>query len=197
MKVCTKCRESFPKTSEYFYSCKKTKSGFRSRCIPCAKKINLQTRDKEKARLSLQDWRRKNPDKVREQQKRSSKNRSSSGYYKKYYSENKETINSRRNQWLKETEKSTEYNHKRRSLIKETVTKGDWSLVLEVYGSKCLYPDCIETSITIDHVVPLSRGGRNHISNLQPLCLSHNCSKQSKIEDYRPDQGKQFMEEVK
>lgn len=45
----------------------------------------------------------------------------------------------------------------------------------------CAVPGCAETDITVDHIVPLSQGGTNDISNLQLLCRSHNCSKGAKI----------------
>jgi 5-methylcytosine-specific restriction endonuclease McrA len=43
-----------------------------------------------------------------------------------------------------------------------------------------------EINLSVDHVVPLSRGGSNWIENIQPLCLSCNCSKGTKTIDYRP-----------
>jgi 5-methylcytosine-specific restriction endonuclease McrA len=33
------------------------------------------------------------------------------------------------------------------------------------------------TNVTIDHVIPLSRGGKHEADNLAPACLSCNCSK--------------------
>ena len=39
-----------------------------------------------------------------------------------------------------------------------------------------------ETSLTIDHIIPLSRGGSNDISNLQTLCFSCNRKKSDKID---------------
>jgi hypothetical protein len=42
-----------------------------------------------------------------------------------------------------------------------------------------------EIALTIDHVVPLSKGGAHDISNIQPLCGSCNTSKYNKTIDYR------------
>jgi hypothetical protein len=40
-----------------------------------------------------------------------------------------------------------------------------------------------ETLMTIDHIIPKSKGGGSHISNLQPLCAPCNFRKGSNIED--------------
>lgn len=59
--------------------------------------------------------------------------------------------------------------------------------LVELYGPTCMAPDCDSTDLTIDHVVPISRGGDHVIENLQLLCKSCNPSKGNRSNtDYRP-----------
>lgn len=47
----------------------------------------------------------------------------------------------------------------------------------------CAHPNCQEyEDLTIDHKIPLSRGGSDELDNLQFLCRSHNSLKHDKIE---------------
>lgn len=66
--------------------------------------------------------------------------------------------------------------------------EGDWQLVLDRYGRKCLRCEVKESDVplTKDHVVPLSEGGTNYASNLQPLCRQCNSWKGAREIDFRP-----------
>ena len=61
----------------------------------------------------------------------------------------------------------------------------DWQALCTWFGDKCLC--CHEAKpITVDHVIPLARGGTNTIENLQPLCDRCNKSKGARrTTDYR------------
>jgi 5-methylcytosine-specific restriction endonuclease McrA len=63
-------------------------------------------------------------------------------------------------------------------------TLQEWQALCAWFDYKCL--KCGQAkALTVDHVLPISKGGLNVIENLQPLCKSCNCSKHVNICDYR------------
>jgi len=64
-------------------------------------------------------------------------------------------------------------------------TEQQWHDLCAIYDNRCLCCGSTEP-LTVDHVIPLARGGSNDISNLQPLCLRCNKRKHTKATDYRP-----------
>lgn len=65
-----------------------------------------------------------------------------------------------------------------------TLTMKDWEDVLMLTNYMCIA--CEENSAnSIDHVVPISRGGSNTKENIQPMCLRCNLKKGSRIVDFR------------
>lgn len=72
--------------------------------------------------------------------------------------------------------------HRRRSKIKDKIDKKAWLEKLKLLGGKCVYCGSSE-KITIDHIIPICKGGTNEINNLQPLCLHCNSSKGGKLKD--------------
>jgi len=130
----------------------------------------------------------------------------------KYYAAHKERDNASNAQWraknqdrlaayrISRRELSAEWNRKHpdavrssrhRRIATEKHAEGNWTAedlatLRKILGVKCLAHGNHEGAITIDHIVPLAKGGTNYPTNLQPLCLKHNCAKGSRsCADYR------------
>jgi len=65
------------------------------------------------------------------------------------------------------------------------VTKEEWESILLEYENQCIGPGPHRGELAMDHVVPLSKGGADDISNVQPLCRTCNSRKGTKMIDYR------------
>lgn len=70
-----------------------------------------------------------------------------------------------------ETFKSSraEFNKKRNSLLESLINSG--------VENKCCVDGCNNHDLTIDHKIPIRRGGTSDISNLQIMCRYHNSKK--------------------
>jgi 5-methylcytosine-specific restriction endonuclease McrA len=108
-----------------------------------------------------------------------------------YYKKNKDKEKNQHLEWLKKN-KDVNVIYANRRRTKKNNNGGDhtleeWNNLKKKYNYTCL---CCgkkepEIKLTIDHVVPLSKGGRNEIGNIQPLCKSCNSSKRTRSTDYR------------
>lgn len=62
----------------------------------------------------------------------------------------------------------------------------EWEEILQRYDHRCVA--CGKRDeLTLDHIVPVSKGGGTSAENVQPLCRSCNASKGATAIDYRPD----------
>jgi len=122
---------------------------------------------------ALKDWARRNPEKRRKQKER----------YKKRHPERHRLLD-------------CEYSRKRRAIKAEAdgfYTVEQWLELLEVCNNRCLKCGAVE-NLEADHVKPLSRGGSDWITNIQPLCRPCNCEKHAHTADYRTPHIKQWTE---
>lgn len=85
-------------------------------------------------------------------------------------------------------DKWVDYTNRRRARKRGSggeIAEKDWKLVTSLYGNRCLCCGA-ENQIERDHIVPISKGGRNSVENIQPLCKTCNRKKWNKTIDYRP-----------
>ena len=186
MKQCKKCLLTKPLSDFY-----PKENSFTSRCKVCEKEV-CRERAKIKYHLNLADARKKTRDSKRKQyaesgwygffkflasQKWRAKNPAKfKAMLRKYYENNRPVFIAAR--------------HRRRARLVGnggSFTSKEWTALLEACGHACLCCGNKEPDIklTVDHVVPLCRGGVNSIVNIQPLCMECNKNKFTKTTDYR------------
>lgn len=208
---CTKCGTEYPVTAEHFYREKKGKYGFHAACKKCmaaasmcyaeAYPEKIRARNQrfykthlEQERDRIRRYREGHREQMREAQRR-------------HYAEYPEQERDRGRQWREanpdknrkaerrwrqehpEQKRTHRRNHRALKRAAEgTHTASDIEVQHQRQHGKCYYCDCKmiksphkPNSATVDHVVPLDRGGRNSPDNLVIACRSCNSSKKNKL----------------
>lgn len=163
----------------------------------------------EKIRDRERLYREKNPEKRKEAQRKCYANKpekyaetkkvyaqKNSAKLKKYksnwYYANRDRSRSNMKKWRQENPNNVRLLRQKRRARKRNAlgdfSLADWNNIKQQYNFTC--PACgikePEIKLTIDHIIPLIRGGRHDKSNIQPLCKSCNCSKQTKVAKWNP-----------
>lgn len=201
-KCCRKC--GIWKPHEEFYVDRRAKDGRFYWCKDCTKQDALARRnaDPERARTRDREWKRNNPDKRAAQRKRYYERlRQDEDRYASYlegrrtYKHNlpaevKERRAERDRQTkrylLRTPEQKREAARRRLSRLNfsGSYTIDEWLDLCDWFGNVCLC--CGAKEVVRDHVIPLSLGGVDALTNLQPLCSKCNTRKGgTQITDYR------------
>ncbi len=64
--------------------------------------------------------------------------------------------------------------------VENTLTKEEWDNILAYYRNRCAYCGEDMVRITMDHIVPVSKGGAHSASNVVPSCTPCNSSKRDR-----------------
>ncbi len=161
LKYCTSCKRDKPR--EEFYKSNTSIDGKKSHCAECLK---------ERTRLYYK--------KNQEERK---------NYSRKYYQAHLEEYTSYNKEYRqKELEYFREHARYRRALevgARGNYTKVQWEARINFFGRRCFNCGCnwdtlVPNDQTVEHMIPLSRGGSNWPSNLRPACRSCNSKKRTK-----------------
>jgi len=182
VKFCTKC--SSEKPIEEFRKNRSTKDGLQSWCKSCQ---NDYARDayankdivREKSREKSKKWASDNPDKVK---------RSAIAASRKYTATHLGAIREYNRKYRDSHPGFTaSFHNRRRARISGnggSYTAQEFLDLCSKYNNRCL---CCgrQVKLEADHILAISMGGKNDISNIQPLCRTCNSRKYTKFIDYR------------
>jgi len=183
MKQCSKCGDLKP-LSEYYLR-KASRDGYHTQCKRCLIKqvSNNYYANPEPAKQRSKKWREENPDWVKQNNKNWAINNAEYKALKnaEWRLNNLEQHRDNSKNWAKENpDKRKANNYKRRALLGEN---GKYAIskkeLQKIYAKPCLYCGS-KGDITLDHVIPVKRGGTHSIGNLVPSCQSCNSSKGNK-----------------
>jgi 5-methylcytosine-specific restriction endonuclease McrA len=180
-KVCTKCGIEYPATPEFFSKSQRGKYGLRGNCKQCESAYNKEhhARIADKLRKYNQQWEQSHAEYRRE-------------YRRKWRSENPDKVKENHRRWIAENpERNAAKERNRRA--KKRASQGrhsaqDVKEQLKRQSNRCYYCNCkmvakrgYPNSQTVDHVIPLDRGGRNSPDNLVIACARCNFSKNNRL----------------
>lgn len=148
---------------------------------------------KDEKKRSAREWYYSHPEQAKKSRKKWRTEHAEDARFraKKWAEDHKERNRTKATEWNKTHREarrliSLKAAHKRRALEKDSgsFTSEEWIALCEKYDYRCLR--CKDKRpLTVDHVIPISRGGTNTIDNIQPLCQSCNSIKHVKVLDYR------------
>ena len=178
MKKCSKCKESYPKTTEYFYKSKLNSDGLNGQCKKCYKeRVNsYNKRNKKKRMRYLKENKNHIAVQRREYRKRNSENIKD---YNKTYRENNPDI----------VRLADQRRYAKKKLLPSTLTLEQWMRIKESFDNKCAYcgmseeqhKEIYNEQLHQEHFIPISHKGGHEYGNIIPSCRSCNCSKQDEM----------------
>ena len=200
-KQCTKCGEVKPATTEFFYKHAEAHLGLRPDCIACHRKKSKAYRalNAERLRKWFAKYRQENPEKKRLKDR-------------EYYERNKEKwakshaermqdplLRERQYRAIQKWRRNNKaqvnvWVRNRRSKLKNlqgSHTKHDILDLFSEQKGKCAYC-CVDISLgyNVDHIIPVSKNGRNDKENLQLLCKKCNLTKNNKVTEKEEKNGR-------
>ncbi len=141
--------------------------------------INRYKKNPTKSRERAIKWNKDNPFRRKE-------------IVKKWEFNNREKVNEKNRKWSRNNRKKLRIKEARRrarlSSSGGSYTSYEWNQLVKQQENRCLACGK-KTKLTVDHVIPVSKGGTSNIDNLQGLCFSCNSSKGAKPTDYRKKKG--------
>lgn len=209
MKRCSRCGET--KALDLFVKDKRRRDGRGSWCAVCqneackARYARNGDKARDDGRERMTRWRERNPELARQRHTEDSRRfrEANPDYHREWYQRNIEKERARSLAVMRHLRKTRpelgkavrdryrarhpelirqrqrENTHRRRALMADASPETA-ACMTQLLKQPCVYCGAVE-NITIDHVIPLSRGGKHEPANLAPACVTCNCSKGAKL----------------
>jgi 5-methylcytosine-specific restriction endonuclease McrA len=193
MKTCGKC--GVTKDLDLFARCAKARDGRQYQCKACEAEYRIQNKERvqkvirkwhaehrEDRREYAREYRAKNVEQMQEKRRARYAQQAEEArrYSREWYAQNKEHVTAYQKEYSKAHRDKVithKHNHRARRINAEgSHTTEEWRGVVERQRSRCAVCGT-ETRLERDHIIPLSKGGSNNISNIQGLCRSCNLRK--------------------
>src|SRR3990172_10113725 len=180
-KRCCRCKQEKP-ISE-FHKDRNSGDGLRPECKVCRCKIVRTWKANHPTYQA--DYRAAYPDRVRNYGNKKKRQE----YLANYRSTHKDAAKETTRRWRAfHPDADNAIAHRRRAKKAGnggSYTADEWKELCDRHNGRFLRCCRTDLPLTIDHVVPISKGGRNSIENIQPLCWPCNARKHTQIVDYR------------
>jgi HNH endonuclease. len=157
--------------------------------------------NREKNRERCRKWNQANPEKKQECDRKYRQENPKKKYEqnRKWFDANQEKMRESKQKWKQANPEqykiilqvSGRKNKAKRMQAEGSYTAQEWIDLKEKYDNRCLccrrHQSELDRVLEQDHIIPLTKGGTNWISNIQPLCRDCNGmgGKGTKIIDYR------------
>jgi 5-methylcytosine-specific restriction endonuclease McrA len=168
-KKCTKCGEV--KSADSFHKRKDSKDKLAYECRACSQKrsSNWYIKNSDYMKQRMREIRQINPEIDRQRSRQ-------------WAAKNREIARQRAIKWAFDNPDRRKLQHHKRRALKRS--NGVY-LILNKELQKLKNASCVgcgsTKNLTIDHIIPLNRGGRHSVGNLQSLCGRCNSSKQDAL----------------
>jgi 5-methylcytosine-specific restriction endonuclease McrA len=197
-KTCSKCKQT--KALDDFHNSKSGKQGKKPSCKVCntAAAIAYAKDNKAKTYARIYAWQKANPEKAKAYRSKSREKRKEIDrqyrknyylankeakrvYYIQYAQANREKVSAKGQRWRKANpDKLRLYSSERRSRTRlASVFVISDREIAQLLRQPCFY--CGGLGGTLDHIIPLSKGGLHGIGNLVGACERCNKSKSNKF----------------
>lgn len=185
-KQCSKCKEV--KSLDEFYRQGVSKDGLHPWCKQCVKEYSHK-RHADNPEYSRQYYMNLSKEKKEYYAQRAAQRRANRTEEEKEHDAQRQADNSDycHQYRIDNADKYRIYEANRRAssvTAEGAFTDEQFAALCEQYDNRCLCCGEIK-KLTVDHIVPLSKGGSNDIDNIQPLCQSCNSKKHTETIDYR------------